>query len=455
MVKRLPLEERVLGSLRPTQAEKDHVCGIARRVLGLICRSGKAEGMVVGSVARHTWVRGDRDLDVFMLFDPSLSREELENQGLSLARGIAAALTEKYHEKYAEHPYISATIDDVDVDLVPCYNVDSATRIQSAVDRTPFHTRYITEKINGMIDDVLLLKRFTKAGGIYGSDQMTEGFSGYLCELLILHYGGFTPLLEAAAEWKPQMIIDMEDHVAKEFDEPLVMIDPVDPKRNVAAAVSLDRMAEFVELARGYLESPSESFFGLPEAPSMTSGDLADLLQHRGTALYAITFPTPPYIEEIVVPQLKRSTGSVCEHLERNGFSVHHAHYRMEREQCMILVELLVAELPAIRSHTGPPVWNRVNAEKFRTKHRASPLPGPYIDDGRYATEVFREFRNAGDMLRSETLLQVSLGRHVRQSLANGWQVHEGRECWSPVFSTFIAGFFNRCSPLVRHEKGI
>ncbi len=355
MVKRrLPLEETVLATLRPTQAEKDHVCGIARRVLGLIRQSGKAEGMVVGSVARHTWVRGDRDLDVFMLFDPSLPREELENQGLSLARGIAAALTEKYHEKYAEHPYISATIDDVDVDLVPCYKVDSATRIQSAVDRTPFHTRYITEKINGMIDDVLLLKRFTKAGGIYGSDQMTEGFSGYLCELLILHYGGFTQLLKAAAEWKPQMIIDMEDHVAKEFDEPLVMIDPVDPKRNVAAAVSLDRMAEFVELARGYLESPAESFFGLPEARSMTSEELADLLEHRGTTVYAITFPTPPYIEEIVVPQLKRSTGSVCEHLERNGFSVHHAHYRMEREQCMILVELLVAELPAIRNHTGP-----------------------------------------------------------------------------------------------------
>ena len=66
MVKRLPLEETVLVSLRPTQAEKDHVCGIAERVLELISRSGKAEGMIVGSVARHTWVRGDRDLAIRM-----------------------------------------------------------------------------------------------------------------------------------------------------------------------------------------------------------------------------------------------------------------------------------------------------------------------------------------------------------------------------------------------------
>ena len=113
---------------------------------------------------------------------PRSPPEELERR-VWLSPAIAGAYTDKFHEKYAEHPYINATIDDVDVDLVPCYKVDSATKIQSAVDRTPFHTRYITDKINGLIDDVLLLKRFTKAGGIYGSDQMTEGFSGYLCEL--------------------------------------------------------------------------------------------------------------------------------------------------------------------------------------------------------------------------------------------------------------------------------
>ncbi len=72
--------------------------------------------------------------------------------------------------------------------------------IQSAVDRTPFHTRYITERINGLIDDVLLLKQFTKAGGIYGSDQMTEGFSGYLCESAYTPLRGFTPLIEGSGE---------------------------------------------------------------------------------------------------------------------------------------------------------------------------------------------------------------------------------------------------------------
>ena len=254
--------------------------------------------MVVGSIARNTWVKGDRDLDVFLLFPPDMPRETLEAEGLALARSIARKFTTNFCEKYAEHPYINATIDSIDVDIVPCYNVASAAKIQSAVDRTPFHTRYITDKINGLTDDVLLLKQFAKAGGIYGSDQMTEGFSGYLCELLILHYGGFGPLLAAASEWGPHLKIDIGHHAAKEFNEPLIVIDPVDPRRNVAAALSIDRMAEFVELARGYLGGAIGSVLCaaqrtslLPEGPFCTAciaghvavrGDICDPALHRG-----------------------------------------------------------------------------------------------------------------------------------------------------------------------------
>jgi tRNA nucleotidyltransferase (CCA-adding enzyme) len=455
MVRRPALEEELLATLRPTQEERDHVCGIAKRLIASIEQSGKAQAMVVGSIARHTWVRGDRDLDVFMLFDPTLPREELELQGLALARSTAGAFTDRFHEKYAEHPYINANIDNVDVDLVPCYNVDSATKIQSAVDRTPFHTRYITDKINGLIDDVLLLKRFTKAGGIYGSDQMTEGFSGYLCELLVLYYGGFTPLLEAASGWRPHLVIDIERHAAKEFEEPLVVIDPVDPRRNVSAAVSLDRMAGFVELARGYLESPSAAFFASPPERCILKKELAAIIRQRKTFLYAIVFTTPPYIPEVVVPQLKRSMLSVNELLGRNGFTVHHAHYDMQPERCMFLFELLVKELPSVRRHAGPPLWNTANADKFRKKHLAERTAGPYIDEGRYEMEVPREYTTPKSLLSSqEILLNASHGKHIRQSLEGGWTVLEGADCWQKEFAPFIAGFFDRCSPLVRILRG-
>jgi tRNA nucleotidyltransferase (CCA-adding enzyme) len=279
---------------------------------------------------------------------------------------------------------------------------------------------------------------------------MTEGFSGYLCELLVLNYGGFIPLLEAVASWKPGTVIDLEHHSAKTFDEPLVVIDPVDPKRNVAASVSLDRMVEFIELARGYLETPSEEFFLVQEPLSITYDNLDETLKRRGTSLLAITFTTPPYIEEIVVPQLKRSVIAIRKHLERSGFVVHHADYRMEQEQCMLLFELLVSRLPSIRRHMGPPLWNRVHAEKFREKHRASAFPGPYIEDGRYEMEVPREFTDAKSLLTSPSLLNVSLGKHIRQALENSWRVEEDAACWQECFAPFFAVFFERCSPLTR-----
>lgn len=252
------LEQSVLAEIRPTWDELDRMYALADRLIADIQASGKADGMMVGSVARKTCVHGDRDLDVFMLFDPSLPREDLEREGLALAWNIAKQYTDTIREKYAEHPYLNATIEGLDVDLVPCYQVQEATGIQSAVDRTPFHNRYIKARIDQYTDDVLLLKQFVKAGGVYGSDQMTEGFAGYLCELLILYHGGFHDLLKEATQWKPGKFIDIEQHASKWFEEPLVVIDPVDPCRNVSASVSETKLLEFIEKCQSFLEMAPE-----------------------------------------------------------------------------------------------------------------------------------------------------------------------------------------------------
>jgi tRNA nucleotidyltransferase (CCA-adding enzyme) len=283
---------------------------------------------------------------------------------------------------------------------------------------------------------------------------MTEGFSGYLCELLVLHYGGFAPLLEAAASWRPALVIDIEHHAVKTFDEPLVVIDPVDPKRNVAAAVSLDKMAAFVELAWGYRQSPSALFFAHHLERCILKTELEAVIAQRRTFVYALLFATPPHIPEVVVPQLKRSLFSICELLGRNGFVVHHAHYDMQPEQCMFLFELLVAELPAVRRHTGPPLWNRINADKFRTRHLPGPMGGPYIEGGRYGMDVLREYTTARSLLSSEEFLSgASLGRHIRFSLEQGRILKEGADCWQDEFAPFLAEFFDRASPLVRILK--
>ena len=71
---RTRLEEEVLSEIRPTGDELNRMQNLADRLISDIRAGGKADGMMVGSVARKTCVRGDRDLDIFMLFDQDIQK---------------------------------------------------------------------------------------------------------------------------------------------------------------------------------------------------------------------------------------------------------------------------------------------------------------------------------------------------------------------------------------------
>ncbi|NYT07948.1 MAG: CCA-adding protein, partial [Methanomicrobiales archaeon] len=261
-------------------------------------------------------------------------------------------------------------------------------------------------------------------------------------------------LLAAAADWKPGTLIDPGGHRTKDFSEPLVVVDPVDPGRNVSASVSLDRMYEFVELARGYQENPSELFFFPPPEEVLSHAELEAAIRAKGTSLMALTFATPPFIAEVVVPQLRRSLDSVCALLERNGFLVNAADCEMLEDRCMLLFELVNTETPKVRRHIGPPLWNRSNANRFAEKYRCCGaeglFAGPFIENGRYIVEIPRKFTRVDDLLGSADILEVGLGKHVRQSMSGHWEVHAGVACWSPAFAPFISRFLERKSPLMR-----
>ena len=121
-----------------------------------------ADVIQVGSTARGTWVSGDRDIDLFVRFAADLEREQLEEYGLA----VGHAVLPEGHEEYAEHPYVKGTYDGFDVDLVPCHDVATASDLVSAVDRTPFHDAYLSERLDDdLAADVVLAKAFLKGIG--------------------------------------------------------------------------------------------------------------------------------------------------------------------------------------------------------------------------------------------------------------------------------------------------
>lgn len=458
------IETEVLSRILPTDRERTEAQEMGDKLIAAVREVAAVPAMMTGSVARGTWVRGDKDIDIFMLFPPELAREELQEQGLRAAYAVVEKFSGTSEEKYAEHPYLNAVIEGFDVDLVPCYHVSSTAEMQCAVDRTPFHTRYLLPKIGSLREDVLLLKQFAKGGGVYGSDHMTGGFSGYLCELLILAYGGFTAFMEAASAYRYGEVVDIEGYYSdpkaarKKFTEPLIVIDPTDKDRNVAAALTPTRFAEFMELARDYCAAPSPFYFVADPPTQMGKAEFSATLKERGTAMLAMRMKTPPYVADTVVPQLRKSMESVRAMLAAEEFQIHRAEVCMGAENSLLLFELFVDRLPEIIVRNGPPVWNHDNADRFVEKYlMQEQFAGPWIDEERYYTEVRRKYTTAGSLLADKNkILSGALGKHIKQSMEeDGYDVLSGDEVWSPEFSFFLSAFFARSSHAIRKLRRI
>ncbi|MEM4021253.1 MAG: nucleotidyltransferase domain-containing protein, partial [Nitrososphaerota archaeon] len=185
--------ERARRIVRPTRLEERALRRIVEKALSAARReiSGVAGALDVsleGSAAKNTWIRGRAEADIFIHFDPGISREELEKIIVDLGSRIVESLGGEPMIMYADHPYVEGVVNGVTVDVVACYRVEPPNWM-SATDRTPYHTRYVLSKLKpGQEDEVRLLKGFMRACGVYGAEIKIEGFSGYLTELLILYY---------------------------------------------------------------------------------------------------------------------------------------------------------------------------------------------------------------------------------------------------------------------------
>ncbi len=440
----------VLSRIKPKDPEKQKLSALADSLISRINAIGRAEGLdikaiLVGSTARGTWLSGEHDLDIFIMFPPDVSREYLEEKGLHVARKMAAQ-AESSEERYAEHPYINAIFDGFEVDLVPAFAVASAAEIKSAVDRTPFHNKFVLSRIRGLEDDVLLLKQFLKGCGVYGSELKTHGFSGYLVELLVIHFGSFMRVLEAAHEWKPGKTIDIEQHSSAAHTDPLVVVDPTDPARNVAAALSLDNICIFIDSAREFLNDPEDSYFRVRTAEPLEDGDFMNIMDARGTCLIAIEFEAPDVVEDVLFPQLHKMEDSVREMLERYDFRVYNSGVWAQKK-AVLVYELESGALPVLKKHPGPQVWAKEHATAFKSKYTGSnAFSSVHIRNGKYMVEIPRKYTTAKELLGAE-LPKCGLGKHVALSIKKEYHVLENEQILDireKSFRAFLHKFFKK-----------
>ena len=420
----------VLSRVRPTDEEKTKLNTVREGIIADIVKIAQKQGqcdivpLSVGSAERDTWLHGNHDIDIFLSYPEDLTFEEFHEKSRKLLIEMAKT-GDSWEDRHSEHPYIHITKEGFEVDLVPCFRVKSGAEIKSAVDRTPFHCSFIKENINGLEEDVLLLKQFMKGIGVYGSEVRTGGFSGYLTEILTIYYGGFENVLRNAAEWKAGAVIDLAQHQSLAHAHPLVVVDPTDPKRNVAAALSLTKFPLFIDRARVFLNSPSLDFFTSKEYPPLPASAFTKLMAARGTELIGISFKAPPKAEDTLYPQLFRMEKSLEELLTRNEFTVIHTFsWSGDDKICIVFIELLTATLPPLQKRVGPPVWNADNAASFCNKYQHNPTTFSFsIENEKYVAEIPRKYKTAEFLIQDMILKEAALGRHVRDSVKNGYAV--------------------------------
>ncbi len=446
---RSALEEEVLAAVRPGAEEAAKLDRLTDDLVRRCAEAAKFFGVTVrptpvGSQPKGTHLRG-ADVDIFLLFDTEAPLDEIRENGLK----IAGSVLKDGRTRYAEHPYMRGTVDGVDVDIVPAYAVRSARELKTAVDRTPFHNEFVLEHLSSeQRDEVRLLKQFLKGIRAYGAELAVQGFSGYLCELLVIRFQSFAGVLQNAATMREGQVLHIEGTVPAEvvanarrdFPEPLVFIDPVDPGRNVSSALVLDNLARFSLAAREFLRDPKPAFFFPTKKPSLGPAEIRDLIAARGTRLLGIAIHGSDAVDDVWVPQLRKSKRALEKLLVTYGFTVLRAEVYWG-DEVIFVFELLSGELPVANKHFGPSASHE-NARDFLEKwsKRANQLSRVYTEEGRLMVDISREYTDAAELLR-ERGPDVGHGKGVAEAFREWFHVMEAEDVARSPYTEYASDF--------------
>ncbi|MCK9152491.1 CCA tRNA nucleotidyltransferase [Methanobacterium alcaliphilum] len=415
----------ILMDIKPERHEEEKIQSLSKIMINYINELAQEKGInalaiLVGSVAKGTWLSGKADIDIFIHFPLETPLEELKVKGLFLGHQCIKKMKGTFEERYASHPYVTGHIQGYDVDFVPCYAIKTADDLKSAVDRTILHTEYINKHLQReQIDEVLLLKKFMEGIETYGSEFKVGGFAGYLCELLILEYGSFKEVLEASSSlWKSGFIIDLEDYgTGVRFTEPLVVVDPTDKNRNVAAALNIQKMSEFIVASRNFLQDPKTSYF-YPLSCYCNNKDIEAVFEDRGTKTILIIFKPPKIPADAIYPQLKKTEQSLESKLNYDGFNVINCgSWTDESGIAIISLELDVWFLSKYKKHVGPKVFSRIHQERFLDKYNQQ----AWVENDQWVVNVERKHRTPEsfleDILTPENIHHLRIGKHLRKEI--------------------------------------
>lgn len=322
-----------------------------------------------GSVAKKTHGGDDYDVDIFIKYPMSRRgdtisddlKSTLESADLDVERVQASRDYFIYH-------------GDHDYELVPVLNIDDPSQAETVIDVSPLHVDYFNDHADHETRlGVRLLKQFMKAHHVYGAESHINGFSGHVVDLLVLAYGSFHDVLQATTEWKPKTIIDVEEHHdtpmltlnESKTHGPLIVVDPIQPQRNAAAAVNKESYDAFKDAGRAFLNDPGRDAFQVPTLRERVE-DARENDDDHTTIQVSVSFDDDRH--DVTGSRLQK----IKEHLERRlddaNFHVKTGFIHHDDTSAVIIT---ATTTPTTEDNViqGPPVDQEHHVERFKDAH--------------------------------------------------------------------------------------
>ena len=354
--------------------------------------------------------------------------------------------------RYSEHPYIEAETKFlgkiIKINIVSCFDVNPKNW-KSAADRSPHHTDYILDKFTPkMKDEVRILKQFLISNKIYGAEIKIQGFSGYVCELLILKYKNFNNVLKHMGNFSPENSVYFDEShskFTKLHDSPIIMLDPVDPKRNLGTAISSQNLNKFIYLSTKFLNNPSHKFFILNKTKFNES--LSD-------NLLLVYFKHDKKTIDTLWGQLRRSFNHASKYLSKNNFNIIRSTISSNDEDQSAFIFLL--ESPSIsntRLHIGPSSHMKNESIAFIKKNKRQSLSFWIDSDGKLNSLQPRQYSRIKDLItssiNSNNVLGIAPG--IKDSFDKTSKIYIGQSVIS--FSTNKSWLYDSLGDVIGTES--
>ncbi|NIM25134.1 MAG: CCA tRNA nucleotidyltransferase [Nitrososphaeria archaeon] len=404
----------------PTKSLEKSKIQIANLAYGLVEEQIKDFSEVVGlefggSFAKGTWLSESADVDIFIRFKETVPSDKFEE----ISKKIGFESMKKYHPyvRYSEHPYVEAKIKDTKVNVVPCYDVKLG-KWKSSADRSPFHTRHMKKMLTAkMRDEVRLLKTFLQSTNIYGAEVAKQGFSGYVSEVLIINFGSFENVIKSISKIKENQVIGK---ATKKFDTPIVIMDPIDTNRNLAAAISEENVGRLIMACRVFQTNPSLKFFKKIK-PKFSKTNQENIL--------VVKFDFKMRSPDIIWGQTKRAANALSTQLSVGGFNVlKSTGFTDEKKESYLLFLLESPIIPKKYAKIGPDFFREKDCRSFISKNQ-SKTELMWIDENRKIVSLEKRKNSDAVKFVSDFLknnLKTGVPKGLQNDFKRGYKVFLG-----------------------------